>query len=292
MEAAAAKNNKLEKIVDAIANSDLSSVKTVVGRLIKTLNNPKSTARDLKKIIGTDPTLSAKVLRVANSSFYAPETPVTDIGKAIVWIGYDMVRELALRQKACKLFENNEEIAGYRRSELWIYSAATAFFSRMIYTQLIGKHDELIYSAALLHKIGLIVEEQFLRKAFTTILHIMNRKGEQLISIEERLLGFTHIELGTSIAKRWRLPEEIVMIIAHQSYPFQAPESCFEMAAVLYVASIQCHFLHIGYYQSTLYDDALYVRTLESLGIEQDILDKRIKAGYDDFKQMLHNGAL
>ncbi|HHM02937.1 MAG TPA: HDOD domain-containing protein, partial [Caldithrix abyssi] len=79
------RTERIERILSAINDSDLSSIKSVVGNIIRLINNPKSTARDLKDIISIDPPLTAKILRVSNSSFYAAQTKIDDVGKAIVW---------------------------------------------------------------------------------------------------------------------------------------------------------------------------------------------------------------
>ena len=286
------RTERIERILSAINDSDLSSIKSVVGNIIRLINDPKSTARDLKDIISIDPPLTAKILRVSNSSFYAPQNKIDDVGKAIVWVGFNTVRELALRQKACELFDRDEAIEGYRRSELWAYSVATAHFAKMIYRREFGKSGDNIYSAGLLHKIGLIAEEQFLRKAFTKILHLANSKGEHLSRIEEKVFGFNHAYLGREIARNWNLPEEIISCIAYHANPFDAPEEHFEITAVMHVAAIQCHFAQIGYYSATLFDDDLYTRCLETLNLEQDSLNMIIQEGQLEIAEMLEKGAL
>ncbi|HED10559.1 MAG TPA: HDOD domain-containing protein [Caldithrix abyssi] len=283
---------RIERIISAINDSDISSIKSVVGSIIRLINDPKSTAKDLKEIISIDPPLTAKILRVSNSSFYAAQTQIDDVGKAIVWVGFNTVRELALRQKACELFDKDEAIEGYRRSELWAYSVATAHFAKMIYRREFGKQGDSIYSAGLLHKIGLIAEEQFLRKAFTKVLHIANVQGHHLTKIERKVFGFDHALLGKEIALNWHLPDEIVNCIAYHANPFEAPEEYFEMAAIMYISAIQCHFAQIGYYRATLFDDDLYTRCLDALGLEQDALNLIIQEGQLEIAEMLEKGAL
>lgn len=287
METVSVENERLARLVDMVNDSDLSSIKTNIVRIIRQINNPKSTARDLKKIIRIDPPLTAKVLRVANSSFYAPEKPIEDIGKAVIWIGYDTVKELALRQKACKLFDKDEILEGYQRSALWTYSVATAYYSRLIYSRVTGQDTEAVYSAGLLHKIGLIAEEQFLRKAFVKMLQVMNQKGVHLIHLEKKLLGFNHAELGAAIARKWHLPETLTMSIAYHTEPFQAPEEYVKPAAVLYIAAMQCHFAEIGYYQATLYDDALYNACLEKLELEPDDIEELVQNSREELNAIL-----
>ncbi len=292
METMTIAEERIKKIIAAINDSDLSSVKSVVGGIVRIINDPRSTARDLRQIIQIDPPLTAKILRVSNSVFYAPQTKIDEIEKAIIWVGYDTVKELALRQKTCELFEKNESIEGYRRTELWAYCVATAQFAKMIYRREFGEKGENIYTAGLLHKIGLIAEEQFLRKAFTKILKLNNEKGTHLAVTEKNVFGFTHAELGGRIAQNWLLPDDLCAAISYHDNPYEAPEEYFKECATMYVAAVQCHFAEIGYVKATLFDDELYNRCLDDLELTQEALNPIVADGQQEIADMLEKGAL
>jgi len=160
------KYEKLNKILELVDESDISSIKNVVSGLIKIINDPTSTARDLKEVIQIDPPLTAKVLRLANSAYYSPRNKISEINQAIIWVGYDAIKELAMSQKVCEIFNKDECIEGYSRNALWKHSLAVALFGKMIYRREFGERGENVYVAGLLHEIGLIAKDQFYQEEF------------------------------------------------------------------------------------------------------------------------------
>ena len=161
--------NRIVRLVDE-GEGGISSIKNITAGIIGIVNDPESSARDLKKLIELDPPLTAKILRVANSAYYAPKKKISDIGHAIVNIGFNTVKELALSQKVCEIFNQKERIGGYSRVFLWNHSISTALLGKMIYRKEFGKKGDNIYVAGLLHDIGIIVEDQFLHDDFKLIL--------------------------------------------------------------------------------------------------------------------------
>jgi len=286
------RDDRIDRILDAVNNSEISSIKSVVSGIIQLISDPRSTAKDLKDIIQIDPPLSGKILRVSNSAFYSPQAKIDEIEKAVIWIGYNTVKELALRQKACEIFEDNDSIEGYRRSELWAFCVGVALFSKMIYRREFREKGEVIYAAGLLHKIGLIAEEQFLRKAFIKILKVINENNTHLMDIEEKVCGFTHATLGKHIAQNWLLPEDMVYSIGYHNRPYDVPKKHFKQVATLYVASSMCHFAEIGFSKATPFDDMLYRKCLADLKLDQDDINMIIDDGKFEIAEMLEKGAL
>ncbi len=285
-------DHRIEKILEAVNNSEISSIKSVVSGIIQLINDPRSTAKDLKDIIQVDPPLSAKILRISNSAFYSPQSKIDEIEKAVIWFGYNSVKELGLRQKTCEIFGNNDSIEGYRRSELWAFCVGVAMFAKLIYRREFRKRGEVIYAAGLLHKIGLIAEEQFLRKAFTKILKVVNKKKVSLFDVEEKVYGFTHATLGEHIARNWLLPEDMIYSIGYHNKPYDAPKEYFMQVATLYVASIMCHFAEIGFSKATPFNDELYQRCLTDLKLDQGDINLIIEDGKYEIAEMLEKGAL
>ncbi|HDY90053.1 MAG TPA: HDOD domain-containing protein, partial [bacterium] len=113
------KNNKLNELVKNVNKSDISSIKGVIIRLITVINNPKTSAIDLKNIIEKDPPLASRLLKRANSAYYGFQKKINEIQEAIILIGFDDVIELALSQKVCELFQKDGHFEGYSRTGLW-----------------------------------------------------------------------------------------------------------------------------------------------------------------------------
>ena len=113
------KSEKLKNLLVLVNNSDISSIKSTVSELVQLINDPKSSAKDLKKVVELDPPLTAKLLKLANSAYYGFPRTIGDIQEAVVCIGFETLKELELSQKVCQLFNQVDTFAGYSRALLW-----------------------------------------------------------------------------------------------------------------------------------------------------------------------------
>ena len=80
------KSAKLKKIVQMVNKSEISSIKNTVVGITRIINDLKSSAKDLKEIIQIDPPLTGKLLKLANSVNYSPQTKISEIQQAIIWV--------------------------------------------------------------------------------------------------------------------------------------------------------------------------------------------------------------
>jgi len=160
---------RISKIIELVDKSEISSIQSVVSGIIDVINDPESSAKDLKDIIEIDPPLTARVLKVANSAYYCSLRKISEIQHAVIWIGFDVFKKIALSQKICEMFDRNEIIRGYSGNSLWKHSVAVAILGKMIYRREFGESGENVYTAGLLHDI--VVENQFLENDFKEVLN-------------------------------------------------------------------------------------------------------------------------
>ena len=98
------KYSKIEKIVKMVNNSEIASVQNVVSGITRIINDPKSSAKDLKEIIQIDPPLTGKLLKLANSVYYSPRTKISEIQQAIIWVGYGRTQGVGIKAKSLRGF--------------------------------------------------------------------------------------------------------------------------------------------------------------------------------------------
>ena len=135
----------LKLILDLVNKSDISSIKQIVSDILRVIRDEDSSAKDLKDIIERDPPLCARLLKLANSAHYGYAKTISDIQEAIVCIGFDAVKELALNQKVCELFKQENTRHGYSRWQLWQHSSAVAVTSKLIYRREFRERGDDIY---------------------------------------------------------------------------------------------------------------------------------------------------
>jgi putative nucleotidyltransferase with HDIG domain len=237
------------------------------------INDPRSTAKDLQRIIQVDPPLTAKVLKLANSAFYAPRNKITAVQQAIIWVGYDAVRELALSQKVCQLFLKDEEIFGYSRIALWRHSLAVALLGKLIYRREFGQRGDTVYVAGLLHDMGLIAEDQFYPDEFRTVLEKTTQDTRTLNRIETEVFGFDHAEVGRFILNDWQIPREIETAVGLHHRPHKALDHTARMAHTIYVADQFCQSRDMGYTRAAQDDPERLQKSLDHLNIQHHALE-------------------
>ena len=133
MEPSDEKQKKLEKLVALVNRSEISSIKSIVSGIVRIINDPQASIWDLKEMVEVDPPLAAKVLKVANSVYYSPPKKIGEIKQALIWIGFDTLKEMALSQKVAGIFNENDSIEGHSIHSLWKHCVAVALITKMIY---------------------------------------------------------------------------------------------------------------------------------------------------------------
>ena len=152
-----------EKIVDSAIQeiSHIATLPEITLKIVELVEDPTSTAQDLHAVISNDPALCSRVLKVVNSAFYGLPGQVGSINRAIVLLGLNAVKNIAIAASLAKLFRGGEVNAHFSARRLWTHSAATATAAKMIADRIrLGMPDEA-FLGGLIHDIGVMVEMQF-----------------------------------------------------------------------------------------------------------------------------------
>jgi len=281
---------KLEKIVQMVNKSEMASVQNVVSGITKIINDPGSSAKDLKEIIQIDPPLTGKLLKLANSVYYSPRSEISEIQQAIIWVGYDALKELALRQKVCEVFDGDSDIEEYSRTLLWKHSVAVALLGKMIYRREFGKKGENIYVAGLMHDIGIIALDQFCQDDFRLILSKAKTEKKNQTKTEKEVLGFDHTEVGKAITDSWNLPQELVEVIGCHHNPDNIAREFVRPSLTLYVADYVCQQKRLGYGDAPIRDKELFRKCLKRLELSSYALDLIVEDVEQELLKMEEQG--
>ena len=281
---------RIEKIVQMVNESEISSVQNVVSGITKIINDPKSSAKDFKEIIQIDPPLTARLLKLANSVYYSPQTRISEIQQAIIWVGYEALKELALSQKVCEIFAGDSTLEGYSRSLLWKHSIAVALLSKMIYRKEFREKGENIYVAGLLHDIGIIALDQFCEEEFRLILSKTKTEKKNHTKTEKKVLGFDHAEVGKAMASNWKLPQGLSEVIGCHHNPDNIAQEFVRACSTLYVADYACQQKHLGYGDAPIRDRELFRRCLKRLDVTSYALDLIVEEVEQELFKMEEQG--
>ena len=226
----------LEKVVRRI--HDVSTLPQIALRVMEVANDPDSGAADLKETMEGDAALSARVLRQVNSSAYALRTQVTNLQQAIAYLGMKQIRNLAMTISVGKMFEKDDAVGPYRRSQLWRHLVSVGIAARMIAMRMNMANFEDMFLAGLLHDLGIIFEDEHLPEPFAEIMNSSDDNAT-LAQMERRRLGFDHTQLGAAVAEQWGFPDAATAAIRyhHVSSEYRGNHinvvRCVELANVL-----------------------------------------------------------
>ncbi len=274
-----------------VSRSEIASINSVVHKLLEIIKSPTSGAMDLKKEIEVDPPLSAKILRRANSAYYGVKRPVASIQEAIIFIGFNTVREMAYSLKVGEFFNKTEEIGGYSRKRLWEHSVAVALVAKNIYRREFRMEGNEIYSSALLHDLGIIVEEQFIPEGFATILDAV-AGGASPHDAERSTLGYTHCDIARKLLESWNFPKDAVAPIAFHHNPFPLDEPPARPQLTVFLAEQFCLKNEIGFDPFLASDEPGGAKALELLKLNPKSVEFIVKDVVAELSRMRESGDL
>ena len=181
------------------------------------LNSQDSDAKSIAEIIGHDPSLAAKILKVANSGFYALPRSITAIHEAISFMGTDTVTSLVL---ASHVFDRMP-VPGLNLDAMWQHSLMVAALARHIATEEGG--DRLMVNTAgvagLLHDIGQLTLLSNVPELYQSMLRQAGGNENILLELEREQFGVGHPELGSYVLGLWSLPNAVVEAVARHHAP-------------------------------------------------------------------------
>lgn len=218
----------------------LPSPPLIAIKILETVRSDAFTYRDLAYLIESDPALTARVLKAANTSYYTPACKVTSIEKALALLGTHAVTNIALSFVIVSEFQAGS--AGTFDATVFWRRALTAAVAAEMTAVLVGMPHEDIFVIALLHDIGIMVMHSCLPQDYQQVFNLRKRDSIALWEAEQKVFGFNHQQLGAELLQSWQLPEQIYVPIGHHHQSASAPEAYQQVCDILYCADCLASF--------------------------------------------------
>jgi putative nucleotidyltransferase with HDIG domain len=200
----------------------MPSLPTSVAKVVEICDNPNTIPADLTRVISLDPVLMGKLLKLINSVYYGMNQHITSLARAIIMLGLNTVKNLALSTAVLgNLSRSEKDDVGFDRVEFWQHSLCTGAAAKLLAMKRGVDHKsvEEYFIAGLLHDIGKIPMNQAIPMDFLTIVNAAGDGKEPLFKAEYKTLGLNHCDVGFMIADMWRLEGAIRdVIVYHHSY--------------------------------------------------------------------------
>ncbi|MEI6416030.1 MAG: HDOD domain-containing protein [Pseudomonadota bacterium] len=223
--------------------SRLPVLPRVTIRLLNALDSPESSSQYIAEIIQAEPTLSARLLKLANSSFYGQRGLISTVRNAVAVLGSKTIRSLALAVWTHTLrshARNAEELT--LMAPLLSHGLAAGVAARMLAGRVSQDRSEDAFMAGLLHDIGRVaLVAQMGREYQTQILDPAQREGVPLHEKEGSILGFDHRALGSALMASWALPPFLANVVEKHHDSGIVPEKQFFIAAVVLADSFSTY---------------------------------------------------
>ncbi|MFB3925992.1 MAG: HDOD domain-containing protein [Syntrophales bacterium] len=226
-------------------NVHISSLPIIYMRINEAVSNPRSSTSDISAVIGDDPGLTSRLLRLVNSAFYGYPTKIDTISRALFIVGTQQLRDLALATSIISMFK------GISRSlvdmeSFWRHSIACGIAAKILATyRRTETNVERYFVAGTVHDIGRLIIYQkkpdLARKAFIQC----RTDGDLLYAAERKILGFDHADVGRLLLQTWNLPPSLTEVVSFHHNPKGASSYPVE-TSVIHVADIIAHCMRLG----------------------------------------------
>jgi putative nucleotidyltransferase with HDIG domain len=263
----------IESVKEKI-NESMASLSPTSAKIIQLANNINTHPSELTKVIKLDPIISAKVLKLVNSSYFALSNRISSLEKAVIMLGLNTIKNLALSAAIMTKMDDHKDQYAFDSGNFWKHSLAVGVTARMIAkTRGVSAMDvENYFIAGMLHDLGILVENQIFQEDMPDILHDAGHIG--LVPSEEKHLeGLNHCIIGKILAEKWNLSQDVVSVMEkHHSRSLKDGHT--DMSLTVFLANSICKNLEVGLVLESIpikIGPALYETLGVNPGIQEEI---------------------
>jgi len=250
---------------------EIMTLPEITVRIIETVENPKSTARDLHDIIKNDPALSSKILKVVNSAFYGLPGQIGAIDRAIVLLGLSAVKNIAIAASITRLFKGHQLTREFSAKDLWVHSLAVGVASRLLHKQVHRQGGDDVFLAGLIHDLGILAIRQAFPEQLREVIRRALETPQNYCEVEMEVMGADHQAFGDGLAAKWKFPRHLRAVMGYHHTPEHLTEENLRLATAIQVADILCCNARQGFYLQS-YGLSPTPEQLAIVGIEQNQL--------------------
>lgn len=258
---------------DAIRSvSALATLPEVTSRIISTVEDPRSSAGKLHEIICHDPALLARILKVVNSSFYGLPGQIGSIERAIVLLGLNAIKNIAVAASLGQLFRGVRLCPGYTAKDLWSHCIAVGLTARELARMLELPIADEAFLAGMIHDIGILMELQTWPEQLSRVCNVIKLDGGDFCKAEREILNVDHQALGKALAQHWKFPQSCQQVAGFHHDPSEVTDGSRTLVTVVHVADTLCCRGGFGFNLTAIHQD-LDSAAMADAGIDDALLE-------------------
>jgi HD-like signal output (HDOD) protein len=227
----------------------------------------------LTRLLEQDPSITANLLKLANSAYYgSPLNRVSTLQAAVTRLGFNTIQSLVLSSSMIRSLSGDSSIIDYR--QFWRHSLTAAHVAAMMSSHLAQPADaktvQQWYTAGLLHDLGVIIYDQYLQRDFQLLVDTGLRKAKTFLEIESKIPAHeTHSGVGADLMEFWKMNPVLIDAVRHHHSPATSPQKSRTLAYGIHLCEhILCNWV-LGGFEGPV--KQLDPHTWEVLGIDESL---------------------
>lgn len=219
----------------------------IVQRIINIASDPNSSVKDLNAAVLESPSLSAKILKLSNSAYYALPRKITKLSQAINILGFKTVRNLAMSIFTVKNFFR-KEYDFFNTKKFWTHLMSTAIGAELLAKTINYPEREEAFLGGLLHDLGKVAMSNIMPEVFEMTIKVSKHKKISFKEAENLLDSYSHESIGKLLFKQWGLSDQIINTAGfHDSVDDLSDENTKMIVQIIHISNITTNTLYYGY---------------------------------------------
>lgn len=224
----------IERLIQAI--EQIPTLPIVSQQVMLVLEDKNVSIKKLSELIEKDQALAVKILKVANSAFYATLSKVSSIDHALVILGLQEVKGILMAFSIHNFFSQTQ-FNGFDRERFWKHSMICSQIAKYLEQHFRVQKDETLFLAGLIHDMGKIVFDQYFHEEFLEIIDYVSTNNTGFSKAEKEILGITHYQVAAKLLQKWNFPEKLIMHVFYHHAPWH-DENYVSGSIIIYLSNL------------------------------------------------------
>ena len=234
-----------EQLITSKINN-LPTLPDMANKVVSLVQDEKTSANDLSRLISYDQAISFRLLKVANSAYYGFGGVVSNVRHAITLLGFDEVKRLSVGIAVFGFMKDATNANSFMLDEFWKHSVGCSIAAKIICKKIGKLNLEMVSTASLLHDIGKLILNNFFNEEYRIILEKVQREEVSIVDVEKETLGFSHADVGGWLSSKWHFPPSLNFPIAYHHQVGEADQENILQVSIVHLADIICKKAKIG----------------------------------------------
>src|SRR5258706_6469916 len=251
----------------------IATLPEVTARIVATVEAPRSTASQLHKIVSHDPALVTRILKVVNSAFYGLPGQIGSVERAIVLLGLNAVKNIAVAASPGQLFRSVKLCEGFTAKDLWTHCMAVAVTARELAKQMKLPIADEAFLAGLIHDVGILVALHVYPEKLRTVCEKVKKEGGDFCAVERSICGVDHQQLGMGLTEQWKFTRACQVVAGFHHQPQLLADSSRLIVTLVYVADTICAQQSRGF-NLTAMTQKLESAQIDDVGLQMEVIER------------------